>query len=121
MTFSVNSASLSLIILNTFFFYCSLSQQLISDLELLLTSALKQPSSLTQHTLLLNYTNTTGTPHIITTKLVSLIRLSLYNLRTRFPKLLVHRYPLDTVAGLHVPPKFCDASLKKRLSVRISH
>ena len=28
-----------------------------------------------------------------------------------FPKLLVHR---DTVAGLHVPPKFCDVSLKKK-------
>ena len=37
-----------------------------------------------------------------------------------FPKLLVHRCPLDTVAGLHVPPKFCDVSLKKRLSVRIT-
>ena len=31
-----------------------------------------------------------------------------------FPKLLVHQYPLDTVAGLHVPPKFCDVSLKKK-------
>ena len=30
-----------------------------------------------------------------------------------FPKLLVHRYPLDTVAGLHVPPILCDVSLKK--------
>ena len=30
-----------------------------------------------------------------------------------FPKLLVHRYLLNTVAGLHVPPKFCDVSLKK--------
>ena len=38
-----------------------------------------------------------------------------------FPKLLVYWYPLDTVAGLHVPPKFCDVSLKKRLSVRINH
>ena len=46
-----------------------------------------------------------------------------YNLFSKagFPKLLVHRYPLDTVAGLHVPPKFCDVSLKKRLSVTISH
>ena len=41
---------------------------------------------------------------------------------TGFPELLVDRYPLDTVAGLHVPSKFCDVSLKKkRLSVRISH
>ena len=39
-----------------------------------------------------------------------------------FPKLLVYWYPLDTLAGLHVPPKFCNVSLKKkRLSVRISH
>ena len=30
-----------------------------------------------------------------------------------FPKLLVDRYPLDTVAGLHVPPKCCDVSLKQ--------
>ena len=34
--------------------------------------------------------------------------------RPGFPKLLVYRYPLDTVAGLHVPPKFCDVSLKKK-------
>ena len=33
--------------------------------------------------------------------------------RAGFPKLLVHRYPLDTVTDLHVPPKFCDVSLKK--------
>ena len=32
---------------------------------------------------------------------------------TGFPKLLVDRYPLDTIAGLHVPPKCCDVSLKK--------
>ena len=32
---------------------------------------------------------------------------------TGFPKLLVHRYPLDTVADLNVSPKFCDVSLKK--------
>ena len=34
--------------------------------------------------------------------------------KTGFPKLLVYRYPLDTVAGLHVPPKFCDVFLKKK-------
>ena len=33
--------------------------------------------------------------------------------RPGFPKLLVHWYPLDIVAGLHVPPKSCDVSLKK--------
>ena len=64
------------------FFHYPISQQLISDLEPFLTSALKQPSTLTQKTLLFNYTKTTGTPHIITTKSASLIRLSLYNLRT---------------------------------------
>ena len=37
-----------------------------------------------------------------------------YSSRSGFPKLLVDRYPLDTVAGLHVPPKFCDVSLKKK-------
>ena len=40
---------------------------------------------------------------------------------TGFPKLLFDRNHLDTVAGFHVPPKFCDVSLKKRFSVRISH
>ena len=58
------------------FFYCPVSQQLISDLKPLLTSALKQPFTLIQNPLLFNYTNITGT------KLASLIRLSLYNLRT---------------------------------------
>ena len=33
--------------------------------------------------------------------------------RPGFPKLLVDWYPLDTVAGLHVPPKCCDISLKQ--------
>ena len=33
--------------------------------------------------------------------------------KTGFPKLLVHRYPLDAVAGLHVPLKCCDVSLKQ--------
>ena len=34
---------------------------------------------------------------------------------TGFPKLLVDRYPLDTdtVAGLHVPAKCCEISLKQ--------
>ena len=34
-------------------------------------------------------------------------------LRAGLPKLLVDRYPLDIVAGLHVPPKCCDVSLKQ--------
>ena len=37
----------------------------------------------------------------------------LKNSSTGFPKFLVDRYPLDTVAGLHVPPKCCDVSLKQ--------
>ena len=31
-----------------------------------------------------------------------------------FPKLLVHRYPLAALTGLHVPHKFCDVFLKKK-------
>ena len=34
-------------------------------------------------------------------------------LRAGLSKLLVDRHPLDTVAGLHVPPKCCDVSLKQ--------
>ena len=34
-------------------------------------------------------------------------------LRAGLPKLLVDRYSLDTVAGLHIPPKCCDVSLKQ--------
>ena len=33
--------------------------------------------------------------------------------KSGFFKLLVDRYPLDTVAGLHVPPKCCDVSVKQ--------
>ena len=63
------------------FFHCPFTQQLISDLEPLLTSVLKKSTTLTQDTFLFNYTNTTGTIHIITSKLASLIRLSMYNVR----------------------------------------
>ena len=34
-------------------------------------------------------------------------------LRAGLSKLLVDRHLLDTVAGLHVPPKCCDVSLKQ--------
>ena len=34
-------------------------------------------------------------------------------LRAGFPKLLVDRYPLNTAAGFHLPPKCCDVSLKQ--------
>ena len=65
------------------FFHCPFTRSLISHLESLLTSTLKKPTFLTQNTLLFNYTNTIGTPHIIISKLASLIILSLYNLRNR--------------------------------------
>ena len=63
------------------FYHCPIAQHLISDLEPLLTTALKQPTTLTQDTLLYNHTNTTGTTHVIISKLASLIRLSLFNVR----------------------------------------
>ena len=67
------------------FYHCPITQQLISDLEPLLSSALKQPTTLTHDTLLYNHTNTTGTSHIIISKLASLIRLSLFNARNYNP------------------------------------
>ena len=63
------------------FLHCPFTQKLISDLEPLLTAVLKKPTTLTQSTLLFNYINTIGAPHIITSKLTSLIRLSMFNLR----------------------------------------
>ena len=63
------------------FYHCPIAQHLISALEPLLTTALKQPTTLTQDTLLYNYTNTTGTTHVIISKLASLIRLSLFNVK----------------------------------------
>ena len=44
----------------------------------------------------------------------SMSSLASHSFISGFPKLLVDRYPLDTVAGLHIPPKFCDVSLKKK-------
>ena len=44
------------------FFSCPFSQKLIKLLQPLLSSLFKKPTSLTQDTLLFNYTNTTGTP-----------------------------------------------------------
>ena len=73
------------------FFHCPFTQKLISDLEPLLTAVLKKPNTLTQGTLLFNYTNTIGAPHIITSKLASLIRLSMYNLRQCGPRLRAWR------------------------------
>ena len=80
MIFTVNFALLLLMIL-TIYSITALAQHLISALEPLLTTALKQPTTLTQDTLLYNYTNTTGTTHVIISKLASLIRLSLFNVK----------------------------------------
>ena len=63
------------------FFFCPYSQKLIEHFESHLSFLFKKPTSLSQNTLLFNHTNTTGIPHIITTKLASLIRLSLYHIR----------------------------------------
>ena len=65
------------------FFHCPFTRSLVTYLEPILSSTLKQHTYLTQDTLLFNYTNTIGTPHIITSKLASLIRLSLYTRRNR--------------------------------------
>ena len=70
------------------FFSCPFTQKLIEHLEPLLSSLFKKPTSLSQDALLFNYTNTTGTPHTITSKLASLIRLSLYHIRCISPLLI---------------------------------
>ena len=62
------------------FFFCPFTQKLIELLEPLLSSIFKKSTPLTQDALF-NFTNTTGAPHIIISKLVSLIRLSLYHIR----------------------------------------
>ena len=63
------------------FFFCPYSQKLIKHFESQLSFLFKKPTCISQNTLLFNHTNTTGMSHIITTKLASLIRLSLYHLR----------------------------------------
>ena len=63
------------------FFFCPFTRNLIAHQEPLLISILKKLTLLTLDTFPFNYTNTTGTPHIIISKLASLIRLSLYNQR----------------------------------------
>ena len=44
---------------------------------------------------------------------LNLFKKNYKSFRPGFSKLLVHRHPLDTQAGMHVPPKFCDVSKKK--------
>ena len=63
------------------FYKCPPTKQLISSLEPLLFETFKKPMILPEHTLLYNFINTTRIPHIIITKLASLIRLSIYQLR----------------------------------------
>ena len=57
------------------------TRQLISSLEPLLFETFRKPMILPEHTYLYNFTNTTKIPHIIVTKLASLIRLLIFQLR----------------------------------------
>ena len=68
-----------------FFSECPHTVKLTTALEPLLSETLKTPYTFTKDILLYNYTNTTGTPHIIISKLASLIRLSLFQLRNNLP------------------------------------
>ena len=63
------------------FYECRSTKQLISSLEPLLFETFKKPMISPEHTLLYNFTNTTGTPHIIIVKLASLIQLSIFQLK----------------------------------------
>ena len=67
------------------FFDCHHTVQLTTALEPLLSKTLKTPFTFTKHILLHNYTNKTGTPHILISKLASLIRLSLFQIRNNIP------------------------------------
>ena len=59
--------------------------QLITPLEPLLSETLKTPFTFTKDILLHNYTNKTGTPDLLISKLASLIRLSLFQIRNNIP------------------------------------
>ena len=60
---------------------CFHTVQMTTALELLLSETLKTPFTFTKNILLHNYTNTTGTPRMLISKLASLIRLSLFQIR----------------------------------------
>ena len=98
------------------FFSCPFTQKLIELLEPLLSSIFKKPTSLTQDTLLFNYTNTTGAPHIIISKLASLIRLSLYHIKnyislsnTPIPtSSLIEKYKIKTKFKTFLEKNFPD-------------
>ena len=63
------------------FYKCPPTKQLISPLKPLLFETFRKPIILPEHTLLYNFTNKTGIPHIIIAKLASLIWLSIFQLR----------------------------------------
>ena len=67
------------------FFDCPHTVKLTTALEPHLSETLKTPFTFTKNVLLHNYTNTTGTPHILIFKLASLIRLSLFQIRNNIP------------------------------------
>ena len=63
------------------FFECPAAKYLISCLEPILTETLKKPFTLNCNCLYDNFTHLTGTPHTITTKMASLIRLTLIQIQ----------------------------------------
>ena len=67
------------------FFVCPHTVKLPTALESLLSETLKTPFTFTKDILLHNYINITGTPHILISKLASLIRLSLFQIRNNIP------------------------------------
>ena len=67
------------------FFDCPHTVKLTSALEPLFSETLKTHFTFTKDILLHNYTNTTGTPYILISKLASLIRLSLFQIRNNIP------------------------------------
>ena len=81
MTFYVNFALFPLMTPTTSFFESPVAKYLISRLEPILSETLKKPFTFNRNCLYYNFTNLTGTPHTITTKMASLIRLTLIQIR----------------------------------------
>ena len=67
------------------FFDCPHTVQLTTALEILLSETLKTPFTFIKDILLHNYTNKTGTLHILISKLASLTRLSLFQITNNIP------------------------------------
>ena len=63
------------------FYECHHTKHLINHLQKYITRILGQPTLLTRNVLLFNYTNLPPTPHLLLTKLSSLLRVSLISLR----------------------------------------